>query len=62
VGEDHGPGHVLVDDRASARVEWERRGGAFVHHTAAERSIAALRHLGFTGERSAAQQDARKED
>src|SRR3712207_6785873 len=42
-----GPGHVLVDDRASAREGWERKGGAFVHHTAAERSIAALRGLGF---------------
>jgi hypothetical protein len=49
-----GPGHVLVDDRASAREGWERKGGAFVHHTAAGRSIAALRRLGFTGERPAA--------
>ena len=27
-----GPGHVLVDDRASAREGWERKGGASVHH------------------------------
>ncbi len=54
-----GPGHVLVDDRASAREGWEKKGGVFVHHTAAERSIAALRRLGFTGERPAAPQDAR---
>jgi hypothetical protein len=49
-----GPGRVLVDDRASAREGWERMGGAFVHHTAAERSVAALRRLGFTGEQTAA--------
>ncbi len=44
------PGHVLVDDRASAREGWERKGGVFVHHTSAETSIAELRRLGFTGE------------
>jgi hypothetical protein len=49
-----GPGHVLVDDRASAREGWEEKGGPFVHHTAAERSVAALRRLGFTGEQTAA--------
>ena len=49
-----GPRHVLVDDRASAREGWERKGGAFVHHTSAERSIAELRRLGFTGERLSA--------
>ena len=49
-----GPGRVLVDDRASAREDWERMGGAFVHHTAAERSVAARRRLGFTGEGPAA--------
>ena len=42
-----GPGHVLVDDRASAREGWEKKGGAFVHHVSAERSIAALRRSGF---------------
>ena len=42
-----GPGHVLVDDRASARDRWERKGGTFVHHVSAERSIEALRDLGF---------------
>jgi hypothetical protein len=49
-----GPGHVLVDDRASAREGWERRGGSFVHHVSAERSIEMLRSLGFTGESPAA--------
>jgi hypothetical protein len=42
-----GPGRVLVDDRASARAGWEGRGGIFVHHVSAERSIVALRRLGF---------------
>jgi hypothetical protein len=55
-----GSGHVLVDDRASAREGWERKGGAFVHHTAAERSIAALRRFGFTGARPATPPDARE--
>jgi hypothetical protein len=45
-----GPGHELVDDRASAREGWERKRGVFVHHTSAERSIAALGRLGFAGE------------
>jgi hypothetical protein len=42
-----GPGHVLVDDRASAREGWEAKGGTFVHHLSARRSVAALRDLGF---------------
>jgi hypothetical protein len=42
-----GPGHVLVDDRASARAGWEAKGGTFVHHVSAGSSIAALRALGF---------------
>ena len=42
-----GPGHVLVDDRASLRDAWERAGGDFVHHVSAERSIAALKALGL---------------
>src|SRR5918912_1948303 len=36
-----GPGHVLVDDRASAAAAWQRAGGTFIHHVSAERSIAA---------------------
>lgn len=44
------PGHVLVDDRASARAGWEMQGGHFVLHVDAGRSINALRRLGFTGE------------
>ncbi|MFC4167251.1 hypothetical protein [Teichococcus aestuarii] len=42
-----GPGHVLVDDRASAAEGWEKKGGVFVHHRSAAGSIAALRALGF---------------
>ena len=45
-----GPGCVLVDDRASTRAGWESKGGTFIHHVSAERSIAALRRLGLTGE------------
>ena len=44
-----GTGAGVMDDRASTREGWERKGGVFVHHTAAERSIAALRRLGFAG-------------
>jgi hypothetical protein len=46
-----GPGHVLVDDRNSARKGWEQKGGVFVHHVTADQSIAALRLIGFTGGR-----------
>lgn len=49
-----GPGHVLVDDRASAREGWERKGGTFVHHVSARHTIAALRDLGIAEKRSAA--------
>jgi hypothetical protein len=42
------PGVVLVDDNEEvARAPWEAAGGIFVHHTSAERTIAALRALGF---------------
>lgn len=42
-----GPGRVLVDDRASAREGWKRKGGTFVHHTSAQSTIDALRALGI---------------
>ncbi|HET8726798.1 MAG TPA: hypothetical protein VFO41_04720 [Alphaproteobacteria bacterium] len=42
-----GPGHVLVDDRESAREPWERGGGTFILHTSAANSIAALKNQGF---------------
>jgi hypothetical protein len=40
------PGHVLVDDRETAREPWERAGGVFIHHRDAERTIDALQSLG----------------
>ena len=39
------PGHVLVDDRETAREGWEAGGGIFIRHTDAEHSIAALTDL-----------------
>ena len=36
------------------REGWEKKGGAFVQPLSAERSIAVLRRLSFTGERPAA--------
>jgi hypothetical protein len=42
----HGrPGDVLVDDYLKYRVEWERMGGIFVHHTSAADSIIQLGEL-----------------
>jgi hypothetical protein len=42
-----GPGRVLVDDRPGPREGWERRGGVFILHEDARRTIAALRALGL---------------
>ncbi|HYC02931.1 MAG TPA: hypothetical protein VED40_06540 [Azospirillaceae bacterium] len=42
-----GPGHVLVDDRAKLKDEWEAKGGTFILHTGASESIAALKRLGL---------------
>lgn len=36
------PGHVLIDDRETAREPWEKAGGRFIHHRDADRTIAAL--------------------
>jgi hypothetical protein len=49
-----GTGHVLVDDRLATREGWERKGGIFIHHLSAERSIGYLRRLGFTEQGAAA--------
>ena len=46
------PGHVLVDDRESAREPWEKAGGVFIHHRDAEHTIEALRSLGAAPERA----------
>jgi hypothetical protein len=40
------PGHVLVDDRESAREPWEAAGGVFIHHRGAEHTIEALKSVG----------------
>jgi hypothetical protein len=37
-----------VDDRASAREGWEKKGGRFVLHRSAAESITALQEMGFT--------------
>jgi 5'(3')-deoxyribonucleotidase len=36
-------GDVLVDDMLKYRVDWERVGGVFIHHTSADNSIRELR-------------------
>lgn len=41
------PQDVLVDDRAINRDGWEKKGGTFVLHTSAERSIFALKAKGY---------------
>ncbi|MGE5539526.1 MAG: hypothetical protein ACM30I_12980 [Gemmatimonas sp.] len=41
------PGHVLIDDREKARAGWEEKGGIFIHHVSAERTISALTELGL---------------
>ena len=38
--------HILIDDRLALREKWEQRGGIFIHHTSAERSIKLLRERG----------------
>ena len=44
------PGHVLVDDRDTAREPWEKAGGVFIHHRDAGHTIAALQALGVMPE------------
>ena len=38
--------HILIDDRLALREKWEQRGGIFIHHTSAARSIKLLRERG----------------
>jgi hypothetical protein len=40
------PGDILIDDRAINRDRWIEKGGTYIIHTSAERSIAALQALG----------------
>jgi len=42
-----GPGHVLVDDRATTKGPWEGAGGIFILHIEASQSIAELKRLGL---------------
>lgn len=37
--------HVLIDDRMKLKVEWEKQGGTFVHHTDAESTLTVLREM-----------------
>lgn len=39
--------HVLIDDRVKLKVEWERQGGTFVHHTSAKSTLTVLREMGI---------------
>jgi len=43
-------GHVLVDDRDTAREPWEKAGGVFIHHRYAGHTIDALQALGVMPE------------
>ncbi|MFO8064004.1 MAG: hypothetical protein ACQETQ_01515 [Spirochaetota bacterium] len=43
----HGVIPLLIDDRAGQKAPWEEAGGVFVHHTATERTLAALAELGL---------------
>jgi hypothetical protein len=36
------PGDILIDDRASSRLDWEGAGGIFIQHVDAATSLAAL--------------------
>ena len=47
------PGHVLVDDRETARDRWEARGGVFIQHKDAATTIAALEALDPAAPRAA---------
>ncbi|MGV3636469.1 MAG: hypothetical protein ACO1NQ_02355 [Flavobacteriales bacterium] len=41
------PGDILVDDQERYRDRWEAAGGRFIHHTSAERTLAAIHDLGL---------------
>lgn len=42
-----GPNRILIDDREKLGVEWEKRGGIFVHHTDTESTLKKLQRLGI---------------
>lgn len=41
------PGDILIDDRATNRDAWIKKGGTYLIHTTAARTIAALEALGI---------------
>jgi hypothetical protein len=41
------PGSILIDDRAINRDAWVAKGGTYIIHTTAERTIGTLRALGI---------------
>lgn len=43
------PGDILIDDRAVNRDAWMAKGGTYIIHTDAERTIGTLRALGVIG-------------
>lgn len=43
------PGDIIIDDRLQHSHIWLERGGIWIHHTSAERSIDILYRLGILG-------------
>jgi hypothetical protein len=41
------PGDILIDDRAVNRDAWIAKGGTYIIHTTAERTIGTLKALGI---------------
>ena len=41
------PGDILIDDRAISRDRWIKKGGTYIIHTTAERTIGTLQALGI---------------
>mmetsp|Transcript_9202 Transcript_9202/g.19628 ORF Transcript_9202/g.19628 Transcript_9202/m.19628 type:complete len:83 (-) Transcript_9202:78-326(-) len=44
--------HVLIDDRTSLATAWESRGGIFIPHTSAEKTLSLLREKGIVGSKN----------
>jgi hypothetical protein len=41
------PGDILIDDRAVNRDRWIKKGGTYIIHTTAARTVGALQALGI---------------